>query len=653
MFVLDARRYRAPGERLRGAWCGIALVAASWALLPAPAGAQPTRCEVLDHARDWVERGIYYSQGPYGGYCRGSMYCDPLAGGACYRPDCSGYVSAVWGLPAPGNTTYSLAGGPWDDGRSHRIAFDDLLPGDALNFPGNPSTGTGHIRLFGGWLNAARTRLWGYETSTCGTTAYRFERDRSEFGAYVAIRRNDIRPCGPPPPATPTQVMGNGAITVANWAAAEHVEVWVRGEDGRLHHSWSTADDAWAPLNATSAAASCGFAAAHWPTTPDYVEVFLPTSAGGTAHMWWDDGARAWRGPEDFGGAGLTELSTLLWPDGRNEVFALGPDGQIHHRFWRAAEREWSAWAAFGSGVTFRTGATAIVWGDGRPEVFATGADGRVRARWWRTDSSSWSDWTVTLGDARMASRPIPVRWDSGRLEVFARGEDGYLYHAWHFEGAWHPLERLGDAPIQGEPSAIFNPRGNGGPFGPQVFARDTDGRLFEIHMTDGAWGNFLPLLADRELAAEPFGWVRRDGIALLFAIDAAGNLVHSHREPASGWQPWTVIGGARVDACIPEPEPEPEPGVDAGTVGPGVDAGADAGAVDGADAGDPDPVTADGGGIHPGPDAGASPGEPPPAGPLTGGGCSAGPGPVGHGGWLALGLLGLAFRLRGRRKRV
>lgn len=638
MTVLEMKGHRAPSSPLGVAfWSSIVLVAACWVWHPTPAEAQPTRCEVLDHARDWVERRIYYSQGPHGGYCPGAMYCDPLAGGACYRPDCSGFVSAVWGLPAPGNTTYSFAGGPWNDGASHQIAFDDLLPGDALNFPGNPSTGTGHIRLFGGWVDAGRTRLWGYETSTCGTPAYRFERNRSEFGAYIAIRRNGIRECGP---TTPTQITGNGAITVANWAADQHVEVWVRGEDGRLHHSWTNAGAPWAPLDATSAAASCGFAAAHWPTDPDYVEVFLPTSAGGTAHMWWDEGATSWRGPEDFGGAGLRELSTLLWPDGRNEVFGLGPDGTIHHRFWRAAEREWSTWAEFGGGTTFSTGAAAIVWGDGRPEVFATGTDGRVRARWWRPDSAEWSDWTVTLGDARMASRPIPIRWDSGRLEVFARGEDGYLYHAWHSEGAWHPLQRLGDAQIQGEPSAIFNPRGNGGPFGPQVFARDTDGRLFEIHMVDGVWSHFLPLLADRELASEPFGWVRRDGIAMLFAVDAAGNLVHSHREPSSGWQPWTVIGGARVDACPPEPDPAP---------------GADGGVPDGSDAGATNPggpgTPASDGGLVAEADGGVDPDAPPSSG-RPSAGCSAGPRPELGGGWLALlALFGTVHFVRRRRR--
>src|SRR5262245_1340252 len=80
-----------------------------------------TRCDVMAHGQAWIDAGVMYSQGPSGGYCPGQLYCDPNAGGACYRPDCSGFVSAVWGLPAPGHTTYSFAGGPWDDGVSYVI----------------------------------------------------------------------------------------------------------------------------------------------------------------------------------------------------------------------------------------------------------------------------------------------------------------------------------------------------------------------------------------------------------------------------------------------------------------------------------------------------------------------------------------------------
>jgi len=121
-----------------------------------------TREEVLDRAQAWVDAGVPYSYDAW--------YTDPTTGTCCYRTDCSGFVSAVWGIDPPGNTTYSFAGGPWDDGSSYEIDDSELLPGDALNYPGDPSDGTGHIMLYvdgdfaSGWVEV-------YEEYTPGADA--------------------------------------------------------------------------------------------------------------------------------------------------------------------------------------------------------------------------------------------------------------------------------------------------------------------------------------------------------------------------------------------------------------------------------------------------------------------------------------------------
>jgi hypothetical protein len=81
--------------------------------------APPDAVPMLDRAFDWVHRGV--------------PYCQCVSGnGGPYRTDCSGFVSMVWELPAPGHSTYSFAGGPWDDGASHLIGVDELLIGDAV-----------------------------------------------------------------------------------------------------------------------------------------------------------------------------------------------------------------------------------------------------------------------------------------------------------------------------------------------------------------------------------------------------------------------------------------------------------------------------------------------------------------------------------------
>ena len=144
-----------------------------------------TRCDVLARAQAWVDAQVPYSWDAW--------YTDPTSGVCCYRSDCSGLVSAVWELPAPGHTTYSFAGGPWDDGVTHVISPSELQPGDALNHPGSPSAGTGHVMLYvSGDFNSGWVEV--YEEYGFGHVAVR--RWRSvDTSLYLPIRFNDMQPC--------------------------------------------------------------------------------------------------------------------------------------------------------------------------------------------------------------------------------------------------------------------------------------------------------------------------------------------------------------------------------------------------------------------------------------------------------------------------
>ena len=127
-------------------------IAAAFAVLaalltPLSAQAQPGS-EIIERAQSWAEAGVGYS---------GSNYFTNKYG--TYRTDCSGYVSMAWGLPTS-LTTVTLPG------VSYPIAKDALEPGDILN---NPLPGTsGHVVLFAGWSDAAKTRYFAYEESPSG-----------------------------------------------------------------------------------------------------------------------------------------------------------------------------------------------------------------------------------------------------------------------------------------------------------------------------------------------------------------------------------------------------------------------------------------------------------------------------------------------------
>lgn len=157
-----------------------------WMVLMAPSAALAIpRTEVLARAQAWVDAGVLYSQSPW--------YTEPTSGECCYRSDCSGLVSASWGLPPPGHTTYSFAGGPWDDGVSYQIDAADLKPGDALNYPGDYSAGTGHIMLYeagdfwSGWVEV-------YEEYQTGVPATHRWRSIDPY-AYLPIRYVGIEDC--------------------------------------------------------------------------------------------------------------------------------------------------------------------------------------------------------------------------------------------------------------------------------------------------------------------------------------------------------------------------------------------------------------------------------------------------------------------------
>lgn len=138
------------------------------------ANAPPDADGMLDRAYNWIHRRVPYCQ------------CVTSASSP-FRADCSGFVSMVWRLSAPGLTTYSFAGGPWATGASVRLrSRNELRVGDALNYPGNPGAGTGHIVLFGGWLDRAHTRFCSLEESRTGQPAHVIV--RTVDPVYIPIR---------------------------------------------------------------------------------------------------------------------------------------------------------------------------------------------------------------------------------------------------------------------------------------------------------------------------------------------------------------------------------------------------------------------------------------------------------------------------------
>jgi len=100
--------------------------------------------------------------------------------------DCSSYVSLIWGIPRQSTDTM------------HNYAFeidrDDLMPGDAMNFPfqGRHS----HMRLFAGWATEDQSAVWVYE---CAFRRGVNTRPIAYDDRYTPIRRFNFVPDVPMP----------------------------------------------------------------------------------------------------------------------------------------------------------------------------------------------------------------------------------------------------------------------------------------------------------------------------------------------------------------------------------------------------------------------------------------------------------------------
>jgi hypothetical protein len=101
---------------------------------------------IIDRALKWVDEHVMYSQ---------SKTTDG------FRRDCSGFVSMAWKLFShrPGLVTWTM------DEASHRIGWNELRPGDAIDQPRY------HVMLFAGWANKAHTDYCAIEEHATGRPA--------------------------------------------------------------------------------------------------------------------------------------------------------------------------------------------------------------------------------------------------------------------------------------------------------------------------------------------------------------------------------------------------------------------------------------------------------------------------------------------------
>lgn len=132
------------------------------------------RKTAIQRAFTWYDANVPYSQSKYH---------------QGYRTDCSGFVSMAWQT----GTSYTTASFSSGGGDSFALAsYDKLVPGDALVRRKN---GKGHIVLFLGWNNSAKTSACVIEQNSTALDMEFGTRTTSSLrsSGYKAIRADKFR----------------------------------------------------------------------------------------------------------------------------------------------------------------------------------------------------------------------------------------------------------------------------------------------------------------------------------------------------------------------------------------------------------------------------------------------------------------------------
>jgi hypothetical protein len=129
-------------------------------------------------------------------------------------------------------------------------------------------------------------------------------------------------------------------------------------------------------------------------------------------------------------------LAAVSWGEDRLDLFWMGPERSLMHRWWTAGGG-WSADESLGGDLGAPPAVTS--WAENEMQVFGVFADGQLWSVYW--DGAAWHEWHAMGGE--LVGQPAASSWGADRIDVFANGRDGRLWHLWWNGTEWVPWERL------------------------------------------------------------------------------------------------------------------------------------------------------------------------------------------------------------------
>jgi hypothetical protein len=188
------------------------------------------------------------------------------------------------------------------------------------------------------------------------------------------------------------------------------LEVFVIAIDNALYHKWQNS-----PSSSTS-----------WSSY---------ASLGGSIRTNSDVAVARNSADDPFGGTSGVHGDRL-------NVFIIGADNAVYHKWQNTLgtiTNDWSEWHSLGGNIKPNTDPAVIPNSDARLELFVIGADNKLYHKWQTapiTGTDQWSSYSslggsIRANDNQEATQPQLMRNSDRRLEVFIIGGDNAIYHKW------------------------------------------------------------------------------------------------------------------------------------------------------------------------------------------------------------------------------
>jgi hypothetical protein len=250
----------------------------------------------------------------------------------------------------------------------------------------------------------------------------------------------------------------------------------------------------------------------------------------------------AWTHWRSIGGQTTSGPTAAAYGDAIH-AFVVGMDFAVYENVLRHGS--WSGWTSLG-GVASSAPSAIARRGTNLLDLTVKGSDNAIHHRVFQP-GAGWSPWASIAGG--LTSAPALNSQQSGVLNVFARGTDGQLWQRSWTGAAWTEWMPLGGG-IIGAPSVVSRRENQ-----LDLFVRGTDRSLFQRWWTvEGGWSGFLHL-DGAVIDSTPTPVSDVEGHLVLFAR-SRGGIVYKRWRAATGWAPWVNWG--RVAPPPPPPPPPP-----------------------------------------------------------------------------------------------